>query len=222
MKKILTLTLCIVGCTLLLAGCSNENKDNKFNEPINPTEQISEETIDKYEPVARLYTEILWRDLEDSDDKTLNLCVDDLKEKIEQNAKTSSEARRKSEYYTKEEVSALIPTEEELGELYFEPEGVEAGHVPLDIPSVEILTKDKYEVKHSSDGKLGFIVLEDNREITVQLPRLFNGEYIITTIEETKNSRTYKVEIDENTKFVLYLDIDNGLVTRVREGSVAN
>lgn len=183
------------------------------------------EESDEFEPVARLYTEMLWRDLDESDNATLKMCSKAVKDKINETNANAKELRRKSEYLTKDEVHQLIGdlTEYYQGKidefLALQEMASFNGSKPLTIEDYEpimILTKDEYEVERI--GNDSYVLLEDGNKVYCKVyDKYKNGVYDIFKVSFKDGVYKYKVELEDDTVFYLYLDTKNHKVERLKE-----
>lgn len=206
-KSILSIFLTVLIFISSLTGCAS----------------IPEES-DEYEPVARLYTEMLWREIEESDNETLKMCSESVKEKIRETNEKSKEMRRKSKYLTKDEVHQLVGdlgeyyqnqldvflSLQEMARFYGEPALTEDDYEP-----VMILTKDTYEV--TPDGKSGYITLETGARIYCDMAKEYSGQYDIEKQGFENGIYKYKITLDDDTEFFIYMDVKNGKVQRLKE-----
>lgn len=184
---------------------------------------VPEET-DAYEPVARLYTEILWREIDESDNDTLELCSESVKEKILKTNENAKEMRRKSKTLTKDEVHQLIGNlseyyQDKLDEfLAMQEMAAFYGDTVLTVDDYEpimILTKDEYEVVN--EGRIFYVVLEDGHKVYCDGVKNYTGEYDIEKVEFNNDIYKYKITLENDKTFYIYLDVKNGKVERLKE-----
>lgn len=204
MKKIISVVLVL---TLLLSSCAKP-----------PVEDP------KYESVARLYTEMLWRKIDDSDKGTLDLCSESVQKQIKDMEQQAQELLRKRKYLTKDEVHELVGdlTEyysrkkdefialQEMAVFYDEePKTID------DYEPVQILTKDTYETKFNGDS--AYIELETGEVFYFDVPKQYSGLYDIVQSGFDGEIYKYDIELEDETKFSIYVDVKNGKVERLKE-----
>lgn len=235
MKKHILLILGVICITSILTGCSEQTStfvepegSTKVEIPINNQEENTNKKL-MYEKAAKLYVEILWRDLDENDEDALNTCVPELREKIEENAKIASEARRKSEYYTKEELCEMLNLDENGNEVinfddmiapqsagFLDPTSIDSE--TSEPESESLVSKDKYEVTRVSKNS-GLVTLDNGTQISVPISPEYSGDLNFSVYEDLLDEESqiiYKAEFDGETIY-LFVDIDDGQIIRIRE-----